>query len=83
MSLPLLSLENGIAFEIILRVFVDQPVTHGVEVNAQFSAVMWHSLPDLQSSHLTVPCSNAGRDLPNGTPWRLILPEGNNRSDFR
>lgn len=27
------------AFEIVLRVFADEPVKHGVEVDAQFSAV--------------------------------------------
>lgn len=27
------------AFEIVLRVFADEPVKHGVEVGAQFSAV--------------------------------------------
>lgn len=70
------------AFEIVLRVFADEPVKHGVEVDAQFSAVCG-ILYQFFNLLVKLPFSDAVRGVPYGRPWRLILPAVNNRSDIR
>ena len=67
--------------EIVLRVFTDEPVKHGVEVDAQFSAVC--GIP-YQFLYLLVKLPlfqmQCAAYLMAG---RLILPAVNNRSDIR